>query len=132
MIEKRFQIDDEGDITEFKSDGKWIDCWQYANGKHWESLCDKLNHLYEENEQIQIEKDTLNKQHTYELTKKLEYKSKLIDLKKENEQLKQQNEHLFRQIKAFRDDCITYGNFNGVNTLNELLNNLEDSKELFE
>ena len=30
----------------------------------------------------------MKKQHTYELTKKLEYKSKLTDLKKENKQLK--------------------------------------------
>ena len=49
---------------------------------------EELIRLYEENEQLQIEKDTLKKQHTYELTKKLEYKSKLTDLKKENKQLK--------------------------------------------
>ena len=52
MTAKRFQIDDDGDITEFGTNGKWIDCWQYANGKHWESLCDKLNQLNDENEQL--------------------------------------------------------------------------------
>lgn len=52
MTAKRFQIDDDGDITEFGTDGSWIDCWEYADGKHWESLCNKLNHLYEENEEL--------------------------------------------------------------------------------
>ena len=51
-------------------------------------VADLLNTVHEENEQLQIEKNTLKKQHTYELTKKLEYKSKLTDLKKENKQLK--------------------------------------------
>ena len=52
-------------------------------------VLDKLNDLYEENQELLIEKDTIQKQHLYELTKKLEYKSELIDLKKENEQLKE-------------------------------------------
>lgn len=51
MTEKRFQIDDDGDITEFENQ-QWIDCWEYANGKHWNNLCNKLNELYEENEQL--------------------------------------------------------------------------------
>ena len=40
-------------------------------------------------EQLPIEKDTIQKQHSYELTKKLEYKSKLIDTQKQNQELKQ-------------------------------------------
>ena len=61
----------------------------YINGKEdLLELAEYVDKLQEENEQLQIEKDTLKKQHTYELTKKLEYKSKLTDLKKENKQLK--------------------------------------------
>ena len=62
--------------------------WENDKSMSLGEVEDKLNALYEENEQLQIEKNTLKKQHTYELTKKLEYKSKLTDLKKENKQLK--------------------------------------------
>ena len=51
---KRFQIDDDGDISEFDSNGKWVDCWMYANGKHWEGLCNELNHLNDENKQLKL------------------------------------------------------------------------------
>ena len=49
MTEKRFQIDDDGDISEFENQ-QWIGCWEYGNGKHWDDLCNKLNQLYDENE----------------------------------------------------------------------------------
>lgn len=52
MTGKRFQIDDDGDISEFDSNGKWVDCWWYANGEHWKNLCNELNQLSDENEQI--------------------------------------------------------------------------------
>ena len=57
---KRFQIDDDGDITEFENQ-QWIDCWEYGNGKHWDSLCKKLNELYDENEQLKQFIDDLYK-----------------------------------------------------------------------
>lgn len=56
MTEKRFQIDDDGDITEFENQ-QWIDCWEYGNGKHWDSLCNKLNELFDENEQLKKDVD---------------------------------------------------------------------------
>lgn len=56
---KRFQIDDDGDISEFDSNGKWVDCWMYANGKHWDNLCNELNHLNDENEQLKKENEQL-------------------------------------------------------------------------
>lgn len=50
----------------------------------------------------------------------------------ENKQLKEEIQFLFNQIKAFRDDCRTYQDFNGASTLNRLIEILEQSKEIFE
>ncbi len=58
---KRFQIDDDGDISEFDSNGKWVDSWQYANGEHWESLCNELNQLSDEKEQLKQENNKLKR-----------------------------------------------------------------------
>ena len=92
---KRFQIDDDGDITEFKSDGNWIDCWEYANGKHWENLCGKLNQLYEENEQLQARNDRQAKQldDLYRLIEQKDWRTLtdiMDDFKKAEEQLQRE------------------------------------------
>lgn len=54
------------------------------------------------------------------------------ELEKENEQLKEEIQFLFNQIKAFREDCRIYQDFEGASTLNRLIEILEQSKEIFE
>ena len=85
MTEKRFTETVSTGIVTDNVTGKEYNCEMRID----DELLELLNELHEENEQLRIEKDTIQKQHSYELNKKLEYKSKLIDLKKENEQLKQ-------------------------------------------
>ena len=57
--------------------------------------------------------------------------NELNRLNNENEELKEEKDLLFKQIKAFRDDCGRYNDFSGVSTLNELIKILEESMELF-
>ena len=54
MTEKRFQIDEDGDISEFENQ-QWIDTFEYANGRDWNNLCKRLNELFNENEQLKQE-----------------------------------------------------------------------------
>ena len=77
MTGKRFTVDEDGYFDKINHRYVTIDY-----------LMDLVNRLDEENKQFRIEKDTAQKQHSYELDKKLEYKSELIDLKKENQALK--------------------------------------------
>lgn len=50
------------------------------------------------------------------------------DLLNEVEELKKENEYILKQIKGFREDCYVHQDFNGVSTLNQLLDILEDGK----
>ena len=68
-----------------------------------EKICNKLNELHEEKEQLE----------------------------KENKELKEKNKLIFEQIKAFRDDCITYSDFDGASTLNRLSDILKSSMEIW-
>lgn len=134
---KRFQIDDDGDISEFDSNGKWVDSWQYANGKHWENLCGELNQLYEENEQLKSEYKLLHTQ--YQDLKKFvennfdEYLTQeklnrqIIKLSDENEQLKKRNENQYKQLQHLW----SLMEAKDWETLSEMVNQMEeDEKQL--
>ena len=115
MTDKRFVVE-KYSVRDMSIDEKYVNSSYYIGDKGIaKRLCDLLNKLHEENqdlkqsfkevlkelelttfdkellekenEQLQIEKDTIQKQYSYELTKKLEYKSKMIDLKKGNKTL---------------------------------------------
>ena len=90
MWEEEYYIFDSETISENEFDEKveYEDYQAFADSLTGDEVVELLNELHEKNEQLRIEKDTIQKQHSYELYKKLQYKSKLIDLKKENEQLK--------------------------------------------
>lgn len=56
MTEKRFTIDDESDIIEFDwNTNEYIDDFMWGDGKSWDRVCNRLNELYEENEQLKKE-----------------------------------------------------------------------------
>lgn len=98
MIKKRFTCDNDYYKGLILKDNLTNEILEEDGIGGYDNACNKLNELADENEQLRIEKDTIQKQHSYELTKKLQYKSKLIDLKKENEQLKQFKEDVFAKI----------------------------------
>jgi len=50
-----------------------------------------------------------------------DYEKEIVKLKQKNKELKEKNKFILKQIKAFRDDCATYLDFDGVSTLNRLL-----------
>lgn len=54
-----------------------------------------------------------------------------LQLKNENRELKEKIKLIFGQIKAFRDDCITYSDFDGASTLNRLSDILKSSMEIW-
>jgi len=86
MTGKRFKLGDySNNLQEIWFDEDYI----IVRQDDAERLCELLNNFNNENKQLTIEKDTIQKQHSYELTKKLEYKSKLIDTQKQNHELKQ-------------------------------------------
>jgi len=81
----------------------------------------RLNELHEENEQSKMMIATLR-------NIVLENEN----LEKENNDLKEKNKFIFKQIKAFRDDCVIYTDFAGASTLNRLLDILDEGMEIWE
>lgn len=60
MTEKRFTIDDESDIIEFDwNTNEYIDDFRWGDGKSWDRVCNRLNELYGENEQLKQENKKL-------------------------------------------------------------------------
>jgi hypothetical protein len=53
MTEKRFTMDNESDIIEFDSNtNEYIQDFMWADGKGWDRICNRLNELFDENEQL--------------------------------------------------------------------------------
>ena len=53
MTEKRFLIDNESDIIEFDDDtNEYIQDFMWADGKSWDRICNRLNELFDEVEQL--------------------------------------------------------------------------------
>ena len=53
MTEKRFMIDNESDIIEFNyNTNEYIQDFMWADGKSWDRICNRLNELFDENEQL--------------------------------------------------------------------------------
>ena len=75
----------------------------------------------DENEQLK-QQDKINEDCYKKLLQKYD------DLKKENKELKEKNKFILGQIKAFRDDCYTAIDFDGVSTLNRLLDILREER----
>lgn len=90
MWEEEYYIFDSKTISEKEFDEKveYEDYQAFADSLNGDEVVKLLNVLNDKNDQLRIAKDNIQKQHSYELIKKLEYKSELIDLKKENEELK--------------------------------------------
>ena len=56
MIEKRFRIDNENDIIEFDyNTNEYIQDFMWGDGKSWDKICNRLNELYEKNEELKSE-----------------------------------------------------------------------------
>ena len=102
MWEEEYYIFDSQTISEsdFEEKLEYQDYKAFEDSLTGDEVVKLLNVLNEKNDELQIEKNNIQKQHSYELTKKLEYKSELIDLKKENEELKQDIENLKITIDA--------------------------------
>ena len=63
MTEKRFTMDNESDIIEFDyNTNVYIQGFRFADGKSWDRICNRLNELYEENEQLKSELSFWKKQ----------------------------------------------------------------------
>ena len=57
---KRFTMDDESDIIEFDwNTNEYIDDFMWGDGKSWDRLCNRLNELYDENEELKQQKPFL-------------------------------------------------------------------------
>lgn len=53
MTEKRFTEDNESDIIEFDwNTNEYIQDFMWADGKSWDRICNRLNELFDEVEQL--------------------------------------------------------------------------------
>lgn len=56
MTEKRFTMDAENDIIEFNyNTDEYIQSFIWADKKSWDKICNRLNELFDENEQLKKE-----------------------------------------------------------------------------
>lgn len=106
MIEnKRFTIDNESDIIEFDwHNNEYIDDFMWSDGKSWDRVCNRLNELYEENEQLKKQLECSREEaddYCEELMGRDEfvrlYKRQRDDALKENEELKADNNRLVNE-----------------------------------
>ena len=76
MTEKRFTMDDESDIIEFDwENNEYIDDFMWGDGKSWDRVCNRLNELYEENEHLKKELQSLRKENIKDKVAKRDYTS---------------------------------------------------------
>ncbi len=87
-----------------------------------------MDEIYSLRYQLEKEKESCNKLYRRHVDLIKEYRK----LEKENNDLKKKNKFIFKQIKAFRDDCVIYTDFAGASTLNRLLDILDVSMEIWE
>ena len=87
-----------------------------------------MDEIYSLRYQLEKEKESSNKLYRRHVDLIKEYRK----LEKENNDLKKKNKFIFKQIKAFRDDCVIYTDFAGASTLNRLLDILDVSMEIWE
>lgn len=128
--EGEYYIFDSQTISEKEFDEKvqYEDYQAFADSMTGEEVTDRLNkynkayldchndvlRLEKENEQLKSDNKNCAKKYR-------ELFNKYIELHKENKEIKEKNKFILKQIKAFRDDCVTYLDFDGVSTLNRLL-----------
>lgn len=89
MTEKRFLIDDAGELIDFDNH-KFID--------YGDECCKLLNELSDENEQLRKENDMLSCELSVSANKEISRNCRIAELEEENEQLKQHNTELINKI----------------------------------
>lgn len=75
------------------------------------------------------DEDTIYDLFERDVLSKKDIEDKMNAIHEENKQLQETIEFIFKQIKAFRDDCRTAQYFEGASTITELLRILENVKE---
>lgn len=107
---KRFEICGEGstnlDVTTYiveYGDG-YDDCFElYESKEDSQKVCDKLNSILDENEQLKIKLEdiALDMENAKESNDDAQYE--LYKIKKENEKLKKENEELKEELTKFKE-----------------------------
>ena len=100
---KRFLIDDEQFISYYGGTGYKIsneECgfWLWHNKNESQKVCDKLNSILDENEQLRKENDMLSCELSVSANKEISRNCRIAELEEENEQLKQHNTELINKI----------------------------------
>ena len=101
-MNKRFTIVDEQFISYYGGTGHKIsngECgfWLWHSKEESQKVCDKLNNILDENEQLKETINNFTKGENY-----LKRKEKVIELQKENEQLKQQLSYIEYRFTEYR------------------------------
>ena len=103
MTEKRFKIVDKQFISYYGGTGYKIsneECgfWLWHNKNESQKVCDKLNSILDENEQLRKENDMLSCELSVSANKEISRNCRIAELEEENEQLKQHNVELINKI----------------------------------
>lgn len=98
-----------------------IQCYN-NNLNEMDAVADDNRQLQKENERLKrkIQRERTSFTKTHERWGK-EAENKIKELSEENEQLQETIKFIFKQIKAFREDCRTYQDFDGASTITELI-----------
>ena len=112
MTEKRYIVDVDEAIIDTKTNREYT-TWDISGV---EDICDKLNNLTEENEQLKSEKkdmqiliNTISDQRNEFHRAVRENANRVGKLEKENEQLKSKNKGLKSELQIFKED-VTHSN----------------------
>lgn len=100
---KRFKIVDEQFISYYGGTGYKIsneECgfWLWHNKNESQKVCDKLNSILDENEQLRKENDMLSCELSVSVNKEISRNCRIAELEEENEELKQHNTELVNKI----------------------------------
>ena len=108
MTEKRFKIVDKQFISYYGGTGYKIsneECgfWLWHNKNESQKVCDKLNSILDENEQLRKENDMLSCELSVAVNKEISRNCRIAELEEENEQLKSTIAQLIEQNRKNND-----------------------------
>lgn len=124
---KRFKIVDEQFISYYGGTGYKIsneECgfWLWHNKNESQKVCDKLNSILDENEQLRKENDMFSCELSVSANKEISRNCRISELEEENEQLKQYKQSVNDVLKSWSQKNLTAKQLQVVLAIMEELN----------
>ena len=131
MTEKRFKIVDKQFISYYGGTGYKIsneECgfWLWHNKNESQKVCDKLNSILDENEQLRKENDMLSCELSVSANKEISRNCRIAELEEENKELKQYKQSVNDVLKSWSQKNVTAKQLQVVLAIMEELNVIGD------